>query len=153
MSYTSSSPSGDRYVHRHNLKAQIAYEYLLLIFFFTAAFTVWLVISSAAQTDLSWQLDEHDLEDFALGLQDECYTAAMQPIGYTQTITLPVTINGKEYNLTFHDQPTGPDYFTLTLEDHFIEKDLPDLALPTTPHYQPPTTTLTLQQGAQLRIT
>lgn len=135
-------------------RAQIAYEYLILIFFFTALFTVFLLITAAGQEDLQWEADERSLEDFALGLQDELYLSAMQPEGFTKTITLPGTINAKPYNLTFHAPSEGDHYFTIKMNGHFADKQAPKLQLPEN-HEETTITaaTITLQQAARLQIT
>lgn len=101
-----------------------------MIFFFTATFTVWIVLSAAAQEDLRWQHEERVIEDLALQLQDDLYLSAQLPEGYRRNISLPGAVVGKDYDLILYDPVSGAPYFTIACEDHLVEKDLPEISLP-----------------------
>ena len=81
------------------MRAQIAYEFLFVMFFLTLLFTVWITISASLQEDLVVQEQGVAVQDFSLHLQDQLYTTAQMPDGFERTFSLPVTIAGMPYSL------------------------------------------------------
>ena len=86
-----------------NKKGQVAYEFLMMFFFLTLSFTVWIIFSAAAQEDAEQIRRQVHLTDLGLRIQDELYTAIQMQEGFTRTIELPTNIWAKQYNISVED--------------------------------------------------
>ena len=106
-------------------KGQAAYELLILFFFLTLGFTVWLMFISSAQQNAEYERREFHVRDFGLRLQDEIYTVALMPEGFERSIDLPPHLYGTSYELNI----TGWErkYLTVSTEDHHHNFIIPNI--------------------------
>lgn len=87
--------------------AQIAYEFLFVMFFLTFTFTVWLIFTSSIQEQLSSDEEYQEVFDVALQLQDDLYATIEMPDGFSRTINLPMSIIGKSYVINCTNSSDG----------------------------------------------
>lgn len=132
----------------HNKKAQIAYEFLLLFFFLTAFFTMGIILVGAAKERIVDETIALHMDDFGRSLQEDFYTAAQMPEGFTRNITLPISINNLAYttSITAHG---GANYIEIKVQESHMTYRLPTITI--NEQLRPPPGINTLvKQGANI---
>lgn len=81
-------------------KAQIAYEFIMIFFVLSIAFITWLAISSSFQAELQKDKNLEDFEDFSLSLKHDIFVVAQMSDGFSKSLNLPMTINGRDYDIS-----------------------------------------------------
>lgn len=131
-------------------KAQIAYEFLLLFFFLTALFTTGVLLVGAAKERIADETILLHVDDFGRGLQEDFYTAVRMPDGFTRNITLPVTLNGYDYETTLREY-NGIYSLELRVQETNYTYRLPSLVINDQLRTPPQQNTI-IKQGATLII-
>ena len=107
-------------------KAQLAYEFLLLFFFLTMLFTAGVILAAAASDRVVHETLALHLDDLGRSVQEEFYTVAQMPPGFTRNITLPVTVNNKPYKVIV-EAHNNYYYLQLSAEDIALTYTLPSI--------------------------
>ena len=84
-------------------KAQVAYEFMMIIFILSVGFLTWIALASSIQTTLQETKTIETFQDFSQGLKHELFIIAQMQTGFSRTIELPSTIIGKTYTITMQD--------------------------------------------------
>ena len=81
-------------------KAQVAYEFLVLLFILTFAFTTWTLYFSERQDLLRKDIIKRDAETIGREIQDVLYDVRMKNPGFERTMQTPPKIKGEPYSMT-----------------------------------------------------
>jgi hypothetical protein len=104
-------------------KAQVAYEFIMIFFVLSIAFITWLAISSSFQAELQKSKNLEDFEDFALSLKHDIFVVAQMSDGFSKSLNLPLTINGRVYDISvtnFTNQPLDFSFSTVEINSSEI---------------------------------
>lgn len=81
-------------------KGQIAYEFLIVLFFLSIAFTSWVMLYNQNQQSVQEQVFFERSEQLAREIQQVSYNVRMLDEGFERKISIPETIIGRSYELT-----------------------------------------------------
>lgn len=127
-------------------KAQLAYEYLLLVFFLTALFTIGAIITGAVKAHAEEESLALHIEDLGRSIQEDFYTTIEQPQGFTRNLTLPTSISGEPYEAKVRAYQ-GISYLDIEAQGSTKTFTLPQTTVMGQPSKPPATNTLTVKDG------
>lgn len=80
-------------------RAQIAYEFLIILFLLSLAFTSWIMIYNQNQANNQEKILFSQAQELAREIQQITYTTAMLDEDFQRNINIPATISGNEYEI------------------------------------------------------
>ncbi len=98
----------------HDRSGQIAIEFLLLVGI-SIFLLILVLISISAMSER--KIDEktyYELDDFGTTLQQELLLASGMENGYIRPINIPVTVNGRNFNMTMGGAQNDTSYLIIT---------------------------------------
>ena len=85
---------------RISARAQVAFEFVILV---SVAFTAFIVFASFVRdnfADVQHETEDFKLKDVALSVKSEITLAVALEDGYQRAFFIPLTLDGLEYNIT-----------------------------------------------------
>lgn len=98
-------------------KGQIAIEFLMYIGIAFFVIIVFLASLLAVSENNTRTRTYYDVDDLGKSLQQEFLLASQLEDGYTRRLNLPVTINGKSYNVTVGQTDPAHSYMIFMYEN------------------------------------
>lgn len=81
-------------------KAQAAYEFMMIFFMLSMAFTFWIALASSMQESIQLQQNLDVMEDFSLSLKHDLYTIVQMHEDFSKKIELPDDVRGINYEIS-----------------------------------------------------
>ncbi|NQU79184.1 hypothetical protein HQ545_05440 [Candidatus Woesearchaeota archaeon] len=85
---------------RYLTKAQVAFEFVILIAIMFATMIIFTAFVRDNFTDIQSDSNYFRIKDVALAVQSELYLAVTLEDGYLREFSVPLTLDGLEYNIT-----------------------------------------------------